>query len=184
MIVFLILLWKPVWELLLVLGISGLLICGWFVFAFQSRQLSPYVLIFGSMALAMMTPFIFIVSTTQVPIETSFKAFTISWINIGVTLLMILYVESLRGKVSPYSPFLAWSFFLVSFIPLMLVQWLHLISLISIIEPTFLSLYQAWKKELLKISKKPIKTVGIQLLLRLLVFGNLILITIPIVFNW
>lgn len=181
--VFLILLWQPVWELLLVLGILGLLTCGWLVFAFQSRQLSPYELIFGSIALAMMTPFIFIVSTIHIPIETSFKAFTISWINIGVIILMILYVESLRGKVPPYSSLLVWSFFLVTFIPLILVQWLHPISLIAIIEPTFLSVHQAWKKELLRISKKPIKTVGIQLLLRLFVFGILVLITIPIVFN-
>jgi hypothetical protein len=181
--VFLILLWKPVWELLLVLGILGLLTCGWLVFAFQSRQLSPYELLFGSIALVMMTPFIFIVSTIHLPMETSFKAYTISWINIGVTILMILYVESLRGKVPPNSSMVVWSFFLVSFIPLIIIQWLHPISLIAVIEPTFLSVHQAWKNELLKISKKPIKTVGIQLLLRLFVFGILILITIPILFN-
>ncbi|UCG03831.1 MAG: hypothetical protein JSW11_07560 [Candidatus Heimdallarchaeota archaeon] len=182
-IVFLIIIWKPVWEILLVLAILGLLTSGWFVFALQSRQLSPYELIFGSIAFTMMTPFIFIVSTIHIPIEISFKAFTISWINIGVTSLMILYVESLRGKVPTNSPLVVWSFFLVSFIPLILVQWLHPISLIAVIEPTFLSVHQAWKKELLKVSKKPIKTVGIQLLLRLFVFGILILVTIPITFN-
>lgn len=35
--------------------------------------------------------------------ETSFKAFSISWINIGVNLLMILYVESFQGKTPPIS---------------------------------------------------------------------------------
>ncbi|MFX0124362.1 MAG: hypothetical protein ACFFAE_12040 [Candidatus Hodarchaeota archaeon] len=183
LIVILIVIWKPVWEVLLILASLGLLTSGWFVFAFQSRQFSPYELIFGSVAFAMLTPFIFIVSTINVPIEISFKAFSISWINIGVTILMILYVESLRGKVPPNSPMIVWSFFLVSFIPLILIQWLHPITLIAAVEPTFLTVYQSWKKELLKISKKPIKTVGIQLLLRLFVFGILILITIPITFN-
>ncbi|MFX0205882.1 MAG: hypothetical protein ACFFDT_07825 [Candidatus Hodarchaeota archaeon] len=178
-----IVLWKPILELLIILAILGSFTIGWLVFAFRSRQLSPYELVFGSIALAMMAPFIFIVSTTNISLETSFKAYSISWINIGVTILMILYVESLRGKTPPNSALVIWSFFLVSFIPLILVRWLHPISLIAVIEPTFLTVYQSWKKELLKISKKPIKTVGIHLLLRLFVFGTLILVTIPIVFS-
>ena len=184
LIVSLIVLLKPLLELLIILAILGSFAFGWLVLAFKSRQLSPYELIFGSIALAMMTPFIFIVSTVNIPLEATFKALSISWINIGVTILMILYVESLRGKVPPNSALIIWSFFLVSFIPLILVQWLHPISLIAVIEPTTLVVHQSWKKELLKISKKPIKTVGIHLLLRLFISGNLILVTIPIVFNW
>ncbi len=179
----LIFLWKPVLEILFIFSILGLLTGGWLIYAIHSRHLSLYELIFGSVALAMLAPFIYIVSTVNVPIETFFKAFSLCWINIGVTILLIVYVESLRGKVPTYSSLLIWCLFLTSFIPLILLQLLHPISLIAIIEPTFLSIFQTWKKELLKISKKPIKKVGIQLLLRLFVFVSLILITIPIAYS-
>ncbi len=50
----LIFLCKPALEILFIFSILGLLTSGWLFFAFRSRQLSPYELTLGSIALAML----------------------------------------------------------------------------------------------------------------------------------
>ncbi|MFX0184434.1 MAG: hypothetical protein ACFE95_15235 [Candidatus Hodarchaeota archaeon] len=180
--VVLIIAWKPIWHVIFVLFILVILTGVWGVSAFKSKRLSPSELVFGAVALSTLTSFIFVVASTEINQAYFKKVLGLNWVFIGVSILLILYVESLREKVNPYFPLGTWIVFLTSFLLLILLQVLPIISLIALIEPTFLGIYQGWKKELLKESKKPIKTVGIQLLVRLSLFTFLILLIIPFTF--
>lgn len=183
LIIFLIVYWKPIWQVFFILFILAILTGAWMISAFKSKKLSPSEPVFGSVALSMLASFIFVVSSTEIDLTYFKKVLALNWIFIGVTVLLILYVESLRDKVNPYFPLGTWIVFLISFFLLILLQVLPIISLIASIEPTFLGIYQGWKKELVKESKKPIKTVGIQVLVRLFFFAFLILLIIPFTFT-
>ncbi|MFX0150006.1 MAG: hypothetical protein ACFFAJ_04435 [Candidatus Hodarchaeota archaeon] len=174
--------WKPIWQVFFIFFILTIMTSAWMIFAYKSKKLSPLELVFGAVALSMLASLVFVVSSTVIEITYFVKVLAFNWIFIGVTVLLILYVESLRNKVNPYFPLGTWIIFLISFLFLIMFQVLPVISLIAIIEPTTLGIYQGWKKEIIKESNKPIKTVGIQLLVRLFLFACLILFLIPFTF--
>ncbi|MFX0171454.1 MAG: hypothetical protein ACFE9L_05995 [Candidatus Hodarchaeota archaeon] len=158
-ITFLILSWKPIWQVFFIFFILAIMTSAWMISAFKSRKLSPLKLVFGAVALSMLVSLISVVSSTVIKTTYFVQVLAFNWIFIGVNVFLILYVESLRDKVNPYLPLVTWIIFLFSFLLLIMFRVLPIISIIAIIEPTILGIYQGLKKEVLKKSKKPIKTV-------------------------
>jgi hypothetical protein len=171
----LIILLKPIFELFLILGVLIVVTIFWVILSSQSRQRPPLELLIGTVALALLAPFVYVISSSTY--ENFTKILGISWIFISVTVLFIIYVESLRGKVKFTTPLVIWLIFLISFLPLLFAQIISPFTLLAVIEPTLLAIIQVWRKELLKVSKRPIKYVGFQLVIRLTLFVILILIT-------
>jgi hypothetical protein len=171
----LIILIKPNLELFLILGFLGTVTICWIILFSQSRQSNPLELVIGTIALALLAPFVYVVSSSTY--DNYIEIVGISWIFIAVTVLFILYVESLRGKVRFTTPLFIWLIFVVSFIPFLIAQIISPLTLLATIEPTLLAVVQVWRKELLKVTKRPIKSVGFQLVVRLSLFVVLILMT-------
>jgi len=179
--------WNQTLELLLILGILGGFTLGYLLVSMQSKKQTPTELILGSVSMGLFASSIYMVIVGNVIPQVFIEILVINWAFIGVSIVHILYVETLKEKISIRIFLFSWILIVgILFIPLTL-QIVGVVILIPLVEPTILVLMQVYRKEKIKESKRNIKIIGLQLMFRLwmvvillLVFYRLILPINPI----
>lgn len=161
------LIWNQSFELLLVMGIMGGLTIGYLLASMQSKKQTPNELILGSVLMGFLTTCMYLVIVGNVATQVFIEILVINWAFIGVSIAQILYVETLKGKISIRNFLFSWLAIIGSFFVLLSVQIVGFIIFIPLVEPTILVFMQAYRKEKIKESKRNIKIIGLQLMFRL-----------------
>lgn len=159
--------WNHTIELLMVMGIMGGLTLGYLLVSRESKKQTPTELILGSMSMGFLTTCIYLVIVGGVTTKAFTEILVINWVFIGVSVIHIQYVETLRDKISIRNFLLSWIVFLGTLIIPLNFQIIELVILIPLVEPTIFVLLQVFQREKIKESKRNIKIIGLQLMFRL-----------------
>ncbi len=159
--------WDHTIELLIVMGIMGGLTLGYLLVSRKSMKQTPTELILGSVSMGFLTSCIYLVIAGNVTTKAFIEILVINWAFIGVSVIHIQYVETLRDKISIRNFLLSWIVFLGTLIIPLNFQIIGLVILIPLVEPTIFVLLQVFQKEKIKESKRNIKIIGLQLMFRL-----------------
>ena len=159
--------WNHTVELLMVMGIMGGLTLGYLLVSRESKKQTPTELILGSMSMGFLTTCIYLVIVGGVTTKAFTEILVINWVFIGVSVIHIQYVETLRDKISIRNFLLSWIVFLGTLIIPLNFQIIELVILIPLVEPTIFVLLQVFQREKIKESKRNIKIIGLQLMFRL-----------------
>ncbi|MHA2387298.1 MAG: hypothetical protein ACXACW_01100 [Candidatus Hodarchaeales archaeon] len=154
-------------ELLITLSLIGAISLGWIYFSQKSKQVSPMELMLGSMSIGFLALVIILASVEELTPLLLQQAFTLVWTFIGVSVAHTQYVETLRGKLTVKSFIVTWLLFLGSMVIPISLSVITVVILLPLIEPTFFVFLQTYRQELLKNSRRKIKTIGFQLMFRL-----------------
>ena len=171
--------WRPIMEVFLILGVMGILSVGWMVNSYRTKKVMSLELMLGATSISFLTTYIYVVSTISLSSEILLQILIVNWIFIGIAVIHIQYVETLRGKLTIDVLFYSWLVFLASIIIPVSYQIVGPLIVIPLIEPTIFVLLQTYRKELLKESKRKIKTIGFQLMFREWLAVILLLILYP-----
>jgi len=159
--------WDQTFELILVMGLMGVLSLGYLLASFGSRKQTPIELILGSVAMGLLTTCMYLVSVGSVTTKAFSEILVINWVFIGVSVIHIQYVETLKEKISIKTFLYSWILFLGSVLILLNFQIVQVVILIPLVEPTIFVLMQVFRREKIKESKRNIKIIGLQLMFRL-----------------
>jgi hypothetical protein len=168
--------WTQTVELLLILGIMGILSVGYLMVSMQSKKQTPAELILGSVTMGFLTACIYLATVVDGTTQNLIEILVINFAFIGVSIVHILYVETLKEKISIKNFLFSWIVIVgIFFIPLTL-QIVGVVVFIPLVEPTVLVLMQVYRKEKIKESKRNIKIIGLQLMFRLWMVVILLLV--------
>lgn len=169
-----------IWNFsILILGywvILGLIVIIWAIIAMKSIKQDYVELLFGSLSVTMQFVLIHNSLVQIENVEHFLYILAIWWIYSGIALVLVTNVGAYRKKLDHKIPFYIWLFFLVSFIPMYLMKFLELPSLLVLVEPTFRSLRQYISAKSMRDLHKNIKQIGWELVLSLTIFIAIILI--------
>ncbi|MHA1979141.1 MAG: hypothetical protein ACW98I_19730 [Candidatus Hodarchaeales archaeon] len=179
--------WNQTLELLIVFGVMGVLTVGYLIVSMQSKKQTPTDLTLGSVSMGFLATCIYLVIVGEVTIHNFIEILVINIAFIGVSIIHILYVETLKEKISIRNFLFSWIVIVGIFLIPLTLQIVGVVIFIPLVEPTVLVLMQVYRKEKIKESKRNIKIIGLQLMFRLwmvvillLVFYRLILPISPI----
>ena len=137
---------------------------------FSKWRHSTKILVTGSISLAGVIPITMLSSIDVVSNMTIIESIAIAWMFACVTMQLVLQVESLRKRISPYLPVLTWGFVLISTLPIILFGILPVFVCLSLIEPSYQVLSQAIRKSHLRSIYASFKDLGIRLTISLFLF--------------
>ena len=168
--------WSFKIELLLVMGLMGVLTLGYLLTSMKSKKQTPTELILGSVSMGLLPTCIYLVIAVNITVEAFTEILLINWSYIGVAVIHIQYVETLRDKISIRNFLYSWIVFLGSLVIPVSLQIVELVIFIPLVEPTIFVLLQTIRKEKIKESKRSIKLIGLQLMFRLWIAVALLII--------
>jgi hypothetical protein len=163
----------------LILGywiILGLIVLIWGIIAMKSIKQDYFELLFGTLSVTMQFSLIHNSLVQIENVEHFLYILAIWWIYSGIALVLVSNVGAYRKKLDHKVPFYIWMFFLISFIPMYILNFLELASLLVLIEPTFRSVKQYISAKSMRELHKNIKQIGWELVLSLTIFIGIILI--------
>jgi hypothetical protein len=179
--------WNQTIELLLVFGVMGVLTVGYLIVSMQSNKQTPTELTLGSVSMGFVATCVYLAIVGDVTTQNFIGTLVINLAFIGVSIVHILYVETLKEKISIRNFLFSWIVILGILFILLTLQIVGVVIFIPLVEPTVLVLMQVYRKEKIKESKRNIKIIGLHLMFRLwmvvillLVFYRLILPINPI----
>lgn len=171
-----IIIWNHTVELLLVMGVMGGLTFGYLLISLGSKRQTSTELILGSISMGLLTTCIYLVTVGNVTTKAFTEILVINWVYIGVAVIHIQYVENLREKISIRIFLLTWIVILGSLLIPLNLQLVELVILLPLVEPTIFVLFQIFRKEKIKESRRNIKIIGMQLMFRLWVSVLLLIV--------
>jgi hypothetical protein len=173
--------WNHTVELFLVMGVMGVLTLGYLLVSMKSKKQTPAELIVGSVSMGFLTTCTYLVIVGSVTFNVFIEILVFNWVFIGVSVIHVQYVETLRDKISIRNFLVSWIIILGSLLIPLSLQIVNVIIFIPLVEPTVFVIMQVYRKEKIRESKRNIKIIGLQLMFRLwLVVAFLILIYLPI----
>ena len=169
-----------IWNFsILILGywaILGLIVIIWAFIAMKSLKQDYVELLFGSLSITMQFVLIHNSLFKIENVEHFLYILAIWWIYSGIALVLVTNVGAYRKKLDHKIPFYIWLFFLISFIPMYLMRFLEIASILVLVEPTFRSVRQYISAKSMRDLHKNIKQIGWELVLSLAIFIAIILI--------
>ncbi len=163
---------------LFLFGLVIVIFLTWALFSAIFGPQSTISLSFGAFSLSAIFPLLVATGSIIGTMEDTLSLLAIWWLFSGLTVVLVLHVQAIRRKTSREYPILIWSFFLISFIPLILSGLASAWVLLATIEPTLHGLRKALSRDGLptKLTRRDYKIMGRNLTIRLLLFVGVILL--------
>lgn len=161
--------WRPRLELFLVLALLGLFFIVWSLVTAKNKGRSTLELGLGSVMLGLTTPLIFqggLVST-KLDFDLTIWILGVWWVFSGVNVQLILHVQKIRKIITTQAIALSWIAFVLTTIPLFLLQILHPLVALALVEPTIYVLNQLRVRNEIPENRPSFKIVGRTLTIRL-----------------
>lgn len=148
----------------------------WGVIAYHHKKQSYVEIVLGSLALSLQFPIIYHTIYHVINLNHFLYLLAIWWIYVGVILVIILNVGCYRGKIAHHYPIIIWLLFLLSFLPIFLLNYIEKIALILLIEPTVRAFRQYNGKYTMRDMRKSIKKIGWEMVIAIFTFTILIVL--------
>ena len=156
--------------------ILGVIVIIWGIIAVKSMKQDYIELLFGTASVTMQFALLHNSMVKIVTVDHYLYILALWWIYTGIALVLVTNVGAYRKKLDHKIPFYIWMFFLVTFIPMYLMNFLELASLLVLAEPTFRSVRQYISAKSMRDLQKNIKQIGWELVLSLTIFIAIILL--------
>lgn len=168
--------------LLFLLGIFGVLVSSWAIFANRTQRHDYNELGIGALIVTFLFPLIYELTVGIANRDELSTILAIWWLFGGIANATTIRVGSMRNKIPHKVPLYRTIFFSITMVPLILLGLLHPIFMLAIIEPSIQNFIQ-WQNQTIMERGRSIRKVGLGLVLSLIVAVIMVSIGIIVQFT-